>query len=71
MTTFSSSPTPPARFGVPIAKAEWFWKATAVKGRTDWKLTVRGGKVTKKGAVTTEFPSYESNVSENDWMEIP
>jgi hypothetical protein len=56
---------------VPVAKAEWFWKAKAVKGSRDWKLTEQGGKVTKKGAVTTEFPSYESNVSENTWMEMP
>jgi hypothetical protein len=56
---------------VPVAKAEWLWKATAVKGRPDWKLTDQGGKVTKKGALTLEFPSYESNVSENIWMEIP
>ena len=56
---------------IPVARAEWFWKATAVRGSTDWKLTDQGGKVTKKGAVTSEFPSYESNVSENVWIEIP
>ena len=56
---------------VPLAKAEWFWKATAEKSGGDWKLTDKDGKITAKGALTHDFPSYESNVSENVWIEIP
>ena len=55
---------------VPIAKAEWFWSVEAKRGKDGWTLASKGGKVTKKGAVTTDFPEYETNVSFNDWFEV-
>jgi hypothetical protein len=55
---------------VPIAKAEWFWSFEAKRGKDGWTLASKGGKVTKKGALTTEFPEYETNVSFNDWVEV-
>jgi hypothetical protein len=56
---------------VPVARAEWFWKATAVRDGTGWKLTGAEGKVTESGRVTTDFPRYDSNVSYNKWVELP
>jgi len=55
---------------VPVAKAEWCWKATAELGSTGWKLKAASGQVTSTGRVTTEFPRYESNVSYNTWVDI-
>lgn len=53
---------------VPIAKATWFWKATADHGE---KWTLR--KATKMEPVVdltkVEFPVYESNASDNEWQE--
>jgi hypothetical protein len=55
---------------VPIAKAEWFWSFEAKRGKDGWTLASKGGNVTKKGALTTAFPEYETNVSFNDWFEV-
>jgi hypothetical protein len=55
---------------VPIAKAEWFWKATAKRSGSAWKLVSKSGGVSARGAVTTEFPLYDSNVNENEWMDV-
>jgi len=55
---------------VPVAKAEWFWKARAVRSGANWRFPTKEGKVTAKG-VTSEFPEYESNVSQNQWIELP
>jgi hypothetical protein len=63
-------PDTPDAIWVPIAKAEWFWSFQAKRGKDGWTLASKGGKVTKKGALTTEFPEYETNVSFNDWFEV-
>jgi len=55
---------------VPIAKAEWFWSFQARRGSDGWKLEREAGRISKKGTTTTEFPEYESNVSENDWFDV-
>jgi hypothetical protein len=55
---------------VPIAKAEWFWKAEAVKRRSRWRLKLKDGGVSSKGAATSEFPIYESNVNKNEYIEV-
>lgn len=59
---------------VPIARAEWFWKAEAVRKGSAWAFAkntrpdsgVKGGK----GAPSTEFPRYRSIAGENRWCEI-
>ena len=55
---------------VPVAKAKWFWKATATQIGGRWRL----GKSQKMkpgiDMTTVEFPQYQSNVSENRWQEI-
>lgn len=53
-------PDTPHAIWVPVAKAEWFWSATAEKSAKGWRLTDAGGKVTSKGAPTTDFPSYKA-----------
>ena len=55
---------------VPVAKAEWFWKAKASKRGSRWRLTHKDAGVSAKGAPTFEFPIYESNVNENQWVEV-
>jgi hypothetical protein len=63
-------PDAPDAIWVPVAKAEWFWSARAVKRRGEWKLESKAGKISSPGDVTTEFPLYESNVNENKWLEV-
>lgn len=54
---------------VPIAKAKWFWRATANKQGENW--VVSAGKMTPSIDMTTlDFPMYESNAFENEWQQI-
>ncbi|HEY4865169.1 MAG TPA: trypsin-like peptidase domain-containing protein [Candidatus Dormibacteraeota bacterium] len=54
---------------VPIAKAKWFWKASANNHGGNW--VVSSGKMTPSIDKTTlEFPQYESNAAENEWQEL-
>jgi V8-like Glu-specific endopeptidase len=50
---------------VPVAKAKWFWKATA----KDRVLRAEKMKPDFQMA-TTDFPIYESNAAENEWQEV-
>jgi hypothetical protein len=63
-------PAKPGSIWVPVAKAEWFWKAKAKRQGAGWVLTEKEGALSKKGALTTEFPHYESNAIENKWITI-
>jgi hypothetical protein len=54
---------------VPVARAAWYWKGRAERSGTSWKVEGKG-KVSDTGKITTEFPEYESNVSQNKWIEI-
>jgi len=54
---------------VPVAKAEWSWKATAKNKGGRW--TVVAAKMTPVLHKTTpDFPMYESNAEENEWIEV-
>jgi V8-like Glu-specific endopeptidase len=54
---------------VPIAKAKWFWKATANNQGGNW--VVSSGQMTPSiDKKTVEFPQYESNAAENEWQEL-
>jgi hypothetical protein len=55
---------------VPIARAEWCWKAEAVKRGGKWVLTSKEGKVEADRAAAVDFPVYHSNVNENKWVEV-
>ncbi|MGA9769543.1 MAG: hypothetical protein WBV94_10915 [Blastocatellia bacterium] len=63
-------PLTPGAIWVPVAKAEWFWQAEVAKASSKWVLKSKDGKVTAKGAATVKFPLYESNVNQNDWIEV-
>jgi len=53
---------------VPLAKATWFWKATAKNSGGRW--TVDGAEMKPAFDKTaTDFPIYESNAAENGWQE--
>jgi hypothetical protein len=56
---------------VPVARAEWFWQAEAVKQKGSWILKSKSGKVSVPGAPTVKFPLYGSNKNESDWIEEP
>jgi hypothetical protein len=56
---------------VPVAKATWFWTATAKHRGTTWSLSDEKRMKKRKGVATTDFPIYESNVEENEWQELP
>jgi len=54
---------------VPIAKAKWFWRATANKQGENW--VVSPGKMEPSIEMTTvDFPLYQSNAFKNEWQEI-
>jgi hypothetical protein len=53
---------------VPVAKATWFWKATANHFGKKW--VVRPSKMTPSMDMsTTEFPMYETNGFDNEWQQ--
>jgi hypothetical protein len=57
---------------VPVAKAKWFWKATAMQRDKKW-LPPRQPKPKMEPSidkVTVDFPMYETNVFENEWQEV-
>ena len=54
---------------VPIAKATWFWKATADHGE-NWTLRKATKMEPAVEPTKVEFPVYESNASDNEWQEV-
>ena len=54
---------------VPVATATWGWKATAKQRDGRWLIapTTIKPAFEKK---TTDFPLYETNVEENEWLEV-
>jgi hypothetical protein len=56
---------------VPVAKATWFWKATATRRDNTWKLSQPKPKMEPSiTMVTVDFPMYETNAEENEWQEV-
>jgi hypothetical protein len=55
---------------VPVAKATWFWTVTANHSGKKWKLSGEKRMKTRKGAATTDFPLYDSNVEDNEWQQV-
>ena len=54
---------------VPIAKAKWFWKATADQRNKNWNLRKPPRMEPSIDMTTVDFPLYQSNVSDNEWQE--
>ena len=54
---------------VPIAKAKWFWKATANKQGENWVVS-QGKMKPSIDLATVEFPMYETSASENEWQQV-
>jgi hypothetical protein len=54
---------------VPVAKAKWFWKATADQRDKNWSLRKAPKMEPKIDTATVDFPLYQSNASENEWQE--
>jgi hypothetical protein len=56
---------------VPVAKAEWFWRAAADRRRV-WEMRTtpkpEGGVVGGKGDPTAELPEYDANACLIGWM---
>ena len=64
----------PQSIWVPIARAKWSWRASAIKtGRTFTLKPVRMKPEMKPeiSLKTTDFPLYQTNACENDWFEDP
>ena len=56
---------------VPVAKAKWFWKATAKQQDKKWGLSQPKPKMEPSiDMVTVEFPMYETNAFENEWQQV-
>ena len=54
---------------VPVARAKWFWKATA--NQADKRWVVRPSKMTPAiDTATTDFPIYETNGADNEWQQV-
>jgi hypothetical protein len=53
---------------VPIAKAKWSWKSAATQSGGKWSLKPEK-MVPAIDKATLEFPMYESNVDENQWLD--
>jgi hypothetical protein len=64
-----ATPNPADAIWVPVAKAEWFWKATAKNIGGRWSV-VPAKMVPALHKTTTDFPKYESNAEKNEWMEV-
>jgi carboxypeptidase C (cathepsin A) len=63
-------PGSPQSIWVPIAKAKWSWKASAI--RTGRLFTLKPVKMKPEISLkTTDFPLYQTNACENDWFEDP
>lgn len=58
---------------VPVAKATWFWKATARQQNKKWVVVSQPRPKMEPiiSLVTTDFPMYETNAFENEWQEVP
>lgn len=61
-------PDKPDSIWVPVAMAEWSWQAEALQTRGKWKIKSSSGGVNKKGAATTEFPLYNGNFLNHQWL---
>jgi V8-like Glu-specific endopeptidase len=55
---------------VPVAKARWAWQATARHDSGGWKVSAPKMKPSFDKA-TPDFPLYDSNAAENEWLEDP
>jgi hypothetical protein len=56
---------------VPVAKAKWFWKATAMQRDKKWVLSQPKPKMEASiEMATVDFPMYETNASENEWQQV-
>jgi hypothetical protein len=57
---------------VPVAKATWFWKATAKQRDKKWVVVSQPKPKMEPNIsmVTKDFPMYETNVFENEWQEV-
>jgi phosphatidylserine/phosphatidylglycerophosphate/cardiolipin synthase-like enzyme/V8-like Glu-specific endopeptidase len=56
---------------VPVAKATWFWNATATRRDKTWKLVQPKPKMEPSITMATvDFPMYETNVEKNEWQEV-
>lgn len=67
-------PDKPGAIWVPIAKAEWFWQADAIKKDGVWKFKIPPsptGGLSRKGEPTTEFPLYKGNGANHVWLDMP
>ena len=58
---------------VPVAKAKWFWTATATQQQDKtWAITQPKSKMEANITMATvDFPAYETNAEENEWQEAP
>ncbi len=54
---------------VPLARAKWFWNATADQREKQWRLRKPPQMDPGIDTTTVEFPLYHSNVSENEWQD--
>jgi len=56
---------------VPVAKAKWSWKATAMQRDKKWVLSQPKPKMEPNIEMTTvDFPMYETNAFENEWQQV-
>jgi len=55
---------------VPVAKARWFWKATAKQQGKKWALSPPAKMKPSIDKATTDFPIYETNAFENEWQQV-
>ena len=58
-----------AAIWVPIARAKWFWKATANKQGENWDVSAAKMKPSID-MTAVEFPEYQTNAFDNEWQEI-
>jgi hypothetical protein len=56
---------------VPVAKANWSWKATAMQRDKKWVLSQPKPKMEPSiEMATVAFPMYETNAFENQWLQV-
>jgi hypothetical protein len=53
---------------VPVAVAPWFWLSNAQLNAGTWTLLAHDNAHNPSGSATTNFPTYDSNVSSNTWQ---
>jgi hypothetical protein len=64
------TPNPQDAIWVPVAKATWFWTATAKHRGKRWTLASETKMKRRTGKATTDFPLYDTNVAKNEWQEV-